>query len=167
MRSSSKTTLPCSCTSWLLPLNATTQPPSMRVFMAASIATGIRHVKTGSRPGEIDKLLGLPYCSLDLTRLGRRHHETTQRRRAQFFAPVRDRGVPWADSHPERLQRRVHAGAANAEAAPRGSTDQGAGRLTRQEAGPEPPAIPGDGVGDGGGLRGDERGIRPALRRHP
>src|SRR6266481_5402261 len=48
MRSFSKTTLPCSCTSWLWPLNATTQPPSMRVFMAASIATGIRYVKTAS-----------------------------------------------------------------------------------------------------------------------
>jgi hypothetical protein len=29
-------------------LNATTQPPSMRVFMAASITTGIRYVKMAS-----------------------------------------------------------------------------------------------------------------------
>ena len=35
-RSPSNTTLPRSCTSWLLPLNATTQPPSMSVLMASS-----------------------------------------------------------------------------------------------------------------------------------
>src|SRR6266849_8503489 len=33
IRSSSKTTVPCSYTSWPVPLNATTQPPSMTVLM--------------------------------------------------------------------------------------------------------------------------------------
>src|SRR5215472_10491593 len=49
MRSFSYTTFPCSCTTWLLPSYATTQPPSMSVFMAASIATALRHVKAGAK----------------------------------------------------------------------------------------------------------------------
>src|SRR5215470_3795858 len=49
MRSFSYTTFPRSCTTWLLPSYATTQPPSMSVFMAASIATALRHVKAGAK----------------------------------------------------------------------------------------------------------------------
>src|SRR5262249_37104912 len=49
MRSFSYTTFPCSCTTWLLPSYATTQPPSMSVVMAAPIPTAPRHVKAGPK----------------------------------------------------------------------------------------------------------------------
>src|SRR5215510_2376047 len=73
MRSFSYTTFPCSCTTWLLPSYATTQPPSMSVFMAASIATALRHVKAGAK---LTTFLRWPTVR---SHHGR-HHETAQRR---------------------------------------------------------------------------------------
>ena len=83
-------------------------------------------------------------------------------------APARrDARLPVADPDPARLQRRVHAVAADARSAAGGGAHQGAGRRAGRRQGMSRRRFLATASGHGGRLPGHERGVWLGLRREP
>ena len=72
-----------------------------------------------------------------------------------------------ADPDADRLERRVHAAAAEREAEGGRGAPARHGRRARRRAGLEPPAVLPDRRRHGGGLRGAQRDLRHGVRREP
>ena len=95
---------------------------------------------------------------------GSSHEQPTDRRGNCSTDAVRIGAASDADSDPDRLQRRVLSRSAERTAARGRSAPAGDGRRSRRQAGPgSPPLLPDRGR-HGGVVRGDERGLRPAVR---
>src|SRR5262245_4377338 len=152
MRSPSKTTLPDSNTSWLVPLNATTHPPSMSVFMtgppdASSVARCRRAPRPDGRHAtlarEVDAMTIADRYELSLSTssaVAAQHYQEGMDRQLSYGAGAEERFAAAADADAEFAL--PHAGLAllalfrgdgAAARAALGRARDLAGRATRRE----------------------------------
>ena len=92
--------------------------------------------------------------------------QPTDRSRTCRTDAVRIVPVPDADPDPDRRQRRILSRSAERAAARGRGAAARHGRRSRRQAGPGPPPVLPDRGRHGRVLRGDERGLRAAVRRH-